>query len=71
VSHETLIAPARTTVRATREIIVKVGNAAGVTFVWNGQEIPATGAEGEVKTFVFDSNGMQAAPATPPPAQNP
>jgi cytoskeletal protein RodZ len=69
VKHETLFAPANTSVRATREIIVKVGNAAGVTFLWNGQEIPATGAEAEVKTFVFDSTGMRDASATPPPAQ--
>jgi cytoskeletal protein RodZ len=69
VGHETLIAPARTSVRATREIIVKVGNAAGVNFLWNGQDIPADGAEAEVKTYVFDSNGMRVASAIPPPAQ--
>jgi cytoskeletal protein RodZ len=69
VSHETLIAPARTSVRASREIIVKVGNAAGVNFLWNGQEIPPDGAEAEVKTYVFDSNGMRSASATSPPAQ--
>jgi hypothetical protein len=70
VSHETLIAPAHTSVRATREIVARVGNAAGVTFLWNGQEIPADGAESEVKTFVFDSHGMRVIPSTPPAAQN-
>jgi cytoskeleton protein RodZ len=69
VSQETLIAPANTSVRANREIVAKVGNAAGVTFLFNGQEIPADGAEAEVKTFVFDSNGMRVAAATPTPAQ--
>jgi hypothetical protein len=69
VSHETLIAPAHTSVRARREIVAKVGNAAGVTFLFNGQEIPADGAESEVKTFTFDSTGMRVAPA-PQPAQN-
>ncbi len=69
VSQETLIAPAHTSVRAHREIIAKVGNAAGVTFLFNGQEIPADGAEAEVKTFVFDSNGMRVAPTIPTPAQ--
>lgn len=58
VSEETLIAPAHTSIHATREIVAKVGNAAGVTFQWNGQEIPAQGAESEVKTLVFDANGM-------------
>ncbi len=59
VSQETLIAPAHTSVRASREIIARIGNAAGVTFVFNGQEIPAGGAEAEVKTFAFDSTGMR------------
>ena len=67
VSQETLIAPAHTSVRATREIVAKIGNAAGVTFLWNGQEIPADGAEAEVKTFVFDSNGMHVVPPTSAP----
>jgi cytoskeletal protein RodZ len=58
-SHETLIAPAATSVRANREIVAKVGNAAGVTFLWKGQEIQAQGAESETKTFVFDANGMR------------
>jgi cytoskeletal protein RodZ len=70
VSQETLIAPAHTSVRASREIVARIGNAAGVTFLWNGQEIPAAGAEAEVKTFVFDSTGMRVVPPTPPPAQN-
>ena len=70
VSQETLIAPAHTSVRANREIVAKIGNAAGVTFLWNGQEIPADGAEAEVKTFVFDSTGMRVVPSTTPPAQN-
>jgi len=58
VTQETLIAPAHTTVRATNEIVAKIGNAAGVTFVLNGKEIPAQGAEGEVRTLVFDAQGM-------------
>jgi cytoskeleton protein RodZ len=65
VSQETLIAPAHTSVHANREIVAKVGNAGGVTFLWNGQEIPAQGNESEVKTFVFDASGMKALPTTP------
>jgi cytoskeletal protein RodZ len=66
-SHETLIAPAATSVRANREIVAKVGNAAGVIFLWKGQEIQAQGAESETKTFVFDANGMRVVGA----GQNP
>jgi cytoskeleton protein RodZ len=65
VSQETLIAPAHTSVRADHEIVARIGNAAGVTFLWNGQEIPADGTEAEVKTFVFDSTGMRVVPSVP------
>lgn len=65
VSQETLIAPAATSFHATRELVVRVGNAAGVSFIWNGEELPAQGAESEAKTFVFDAQGMRA-PASDP-----
>ena len=67
VSQETLIAPANTTVHASREITVKLGNAAGVSFLWNKQEIPAQGAESEVKTLIFDTQGLRS--ASPQPTQ--
>lgn len=66
VSQETLIAPAHNSVRANHEIVVRIGNAAGVTFLWNGHEIPADGGEAEAKTFVFDATGMRVVPSTPP-----
>lgn len=70
VGQETLIAPAHASVHANREIIAKIGNAAGVTFLWNGREIPANGAEAEVKTFIFDANGMRVLPTPQPSTQN-
>jgi cytoskeleton protein RodZ len=70
IRQETLIAPANTSVRASQEITVRVGNAAGVNFLFNNQELAAQGAEAEVKTFVFDSSGMRVLPTPPPPAQN-
>jgi hypothetical protein len=63
VTQETLIAPAHTSVRGNREIIVRAGNAAAVSFVLNGKEFPVQGNEGEVRTFVFDASGMHPAPA--------
>jgi cytoskeleton protein RodZ len=71
VTSENLIAPAHTSVRASREIVARVGNAAGVTFLWNGQEIPAQGAEAEVKTFVFDAQGMRVVATSQPAPQTP
>ncbi|HEY1659481.1 MAG TPA: helix-turn-helix domain-containing protein [Candidatus Sulfotelmatobacter sp.] len=59
VAQENLIAPAATSVRATKEIVVKAGNAAGVSFMLNGKDIPATGAEGQPHTYVFDTNGLR------------
>ena len=67
VTQETLIAPAHTSTRASREIIVKVGNAAGVSFLLNGKEFSAQGNEAEVKTFVFDNTGMRTVASGPGP----
>jgi cytoskeletal protein RodZ len=62
VAEETLIAPAHTSVRASGEVVVKTGNAAGLSFQLNGKEIPTQGNEGEVKTYVFDSTGVRVLP---------
>ncbi len=67
VSQETLIAPAYVTIHAAQQITARVGNAAGISFVWNGQEIPAEGAESQVRTVTFDQSGMKpAAPQSAP-----
>ncbi|HTA48863.1 MAG TPA: helix-turn-helix domain-containing protein [Verrucomicrobiae bacterium] len=68
VAHETLIAPAHTSVRASGQVVVKAGNAAGISFELNGKEIPAQGNEGEVKTYVFDAAGFRVLPPGPAPA---
>jgi hypothetical protein len=70
VLHELLIAPAHASIHANREIVLKVGNAGGVTFLWNGEELPAPGAEAEVKTLVFDETGMRDATPDQAPPQN-
>ena len=67
VSQETLIAPAATSFHATREFVVRVGNAAGVSFLWNGEEVAPQGAEAEAKTYIFDAQGMHAVAPQPPP----
>jgi len=64
VTQETLIAPAATSFHATRELVVRVGNAAGISFLWNGEEVQPQGAEAEAKTFIFDAQGMRT--STPP-----
>jgi cytoskeletal protein RodZ len=67
VAEETLIAPAHTSVRATGEVVVKAGNAAGVSFQLNGKDVAIEGNEGEVKTYVFNATGLRPSP----PAQSP
>jgi len=67
VTQETLIAPANTSVHASREITVRIGNAAGISFLFNGQEVPAQGDESEVKTVVFDASGFKSVVSQSPP----
>lgn len=69
VTQETLIAPANTSVRASRQITVRIGNAAGISFLFNGQEVPAQGDESEVRTVVFDASGFKSI-ATQTPSAN-
>jgi hypothetical protein len=64
VAQETLIAPAHSSIRAAHEIVVRAGNAAGVSFLLNGKEIPADGNDGEVKTYAFDATGVRVLPQT-------
>jgi cytoskeletal protein RodZ len=70
VAEENLIAPAQTSVRASHEIYVRAGNAAGVSFQLNGKEFPAQGNEGEVKTYIFDSTSMHVDPQPQTPTTN-
>lgn len=65
VAQETLIAPAETTIRASNEIVVRTGNAAGISFILNSRNIPAQGNDGEVKTYTFDESGLRAAVSQP------
>jgi cytoskeletal protein RodZ len=65
VAEETLIAPAEKSVHASNQIIVKTGNAAGVSFLFNSKEIPPQGNNGEVRTYTFDASGMKASPGSP------
>lgn len=68
VTQETLIAPANTSVRAARQITVRIGNAAGISFLFNGQEVPAQGDKSEVRTVIFDASGFKSIAAQPIPA---
>ncbi len=70
LTQETLIAPAATSFHANRELVVRVGNAAGISFLWKGEELPPQGGESEAKTFIFNTEGMRASTPAQPSAQN-
>jgi cytoskeleton protein RodZ len=67
-AEETLIAGQRQSIPADRQIVIKAGNVGGLVFVLNGKQLPSQGDYGEVKTLLFDSNGVRLsahAPARP------
>jgi cytoskeletal protein RodZ len=66
VARETLIAPANTSVRASHEIVVRAGNAAGISFTLNHLDIPPQGAPNEVRVYTFDSTGLRSSAPVPP-----
>jgi cytoskeleton protein RodZ len=63
--YRTLIAPSETTVAARQRILIRVGNAGGVDFLFNGRQIPVQGEYDEAKTLVFDANGIQNSSVIP------
>ncbi len=65
VARETLIAPANTSVRAAHEIVVRTSNSAGISFLLNNKEIPASGNPGEARTYIFDASGLRASATSP------
>src|SRR5208337_2167504 len=66
-ASEPLEAGSERTVRGRKEIIVKTGNAGGVSFRFNGNKLDTGGEYGEVKTVTFGPGGMiPSAPPTPP-----
>lgn len=62
VSRGTFTAPTERTVEASKTIIVKAGNIGGLDFEFNGKKLPPQGDYDEVKTLVFDANGVRIVP---------
>ena len=64
-ASELLAASDERTVKAQKEIIVKVGNSGGVNFLFNGKKVETGGEYGVVKTIAFGPHGISLAPPTP------
>ena len=58
-SETVLKAGEKKSVHGKQWVIVRVGNAAGVTVSMNGKELPPLGKEKEIKTLTFTSAGLQ------------
>jgi cytoskeleton protein RodZ len=69
VSRETLAAGTERAVRGRKDVLVKVGNAGGVGFLFNGKKLDTGGEFGEVKTITLGPAGIipnaPAPPSTP------
>jgi cytoskeletal protein RodZ len=62
----TMDANTRRSVDAVKDIVLRLGNAGGVTILLNGQPIPPVGPKGQARTVQFTSGGFQIVPAKPP-----
>ena len=56
------------TVEGVRDVMLRLGNAGGVSILWNGKPIGAAGPKGQVRTLQFTSGGFQIVLAKPPAA---
>lgn len=66
VDDVVLIAGTKRSFSAQHELVIRAGNVGGVDFEFNGNPLPRQGDLDEVKTLIFDANGLRAAP---PPSQ--
>jgi cytoskeleton protein RodZ len=71
IMQDTLRASAEKSVGARNQIVIKTGNAGALDISFNGRRLPTQGSDNEVKTLMFDPNGLrtpetQARPGTPP-----
>ena len=53
------------TVEATGEVVLRLGNAGGVSITLNGKPIGAVGPKGQVRTVQFTSGGFQVVAPKP------
>jgi hypothetical protein len=62
----TLDAHATRTVEGVKDVMLRLGNAGGVTISLNGKPIGPAGPKGQVRTIQFTSGGFQIVPPKPP-----
>jgi cytoskeleton protein RodZ len=62
----TMDANSKRSVDGVKDVVLRIGNAGGVTITLNGQPIPALGPKGQPRTVQFTSGGFHIVPAKPP-----
>ena len=58
-SEGVLVPPAEKRVRASKQVVIKTGNAAGVEVFFNGQPVPPFGDENQMATLTLTAAGVQ------------
>lgn len=67
----TLEAAETRSVEAAGELLLRFGNAGGVTVTLNGKPLGPMGPKGQVRTVQFTSGGFQIVAASKPPSPGP
>jgi cytoskeleton protein RodZ len=72
IMNEILVAPGEKSVEGQKEVVIRAGDVGALEFSFNGKKLPIQGDYDEVKTLVFDPNGLRSTPAridssVPPP----
>lgn len=62
IMNDTLVAPREKSVEGQKEVVIRAGNLGALEFSFNGKKLPVQGDYEEVKTLVFDANGLRSAP---------
>ncbi|HUM05471.1 MAG TPA: RodZ domain-containing protein [Terriglobales bacterium] len=62
---DTLVAGNQRAIHARSQIVLRIGNAGGLDFVFNGKKLPPQGDYGEVRTLTFAAGGLQASSPSP------
>ena len=67
----TMEANQKRSVEGEKEVVLRLGNAGGVSIMLNGQPIPPVGPKGQARTVQFTSGGFHIVPAVKPPSDSP
>jgi cytoskeleton protein RodZ len=75
IMNEILVAPGEKSVEGQKEVVIRAGDVGALEFSFNGKKLPIQGDYDEVKTLVFDANGLRSSPtrtdsSTVPPPQS-